>query len=535
MSSSLSTHGRHGPTFPNLISFLICLLAVSSCIQQGESHKTSTFIRKEGTAAGVVAFGFDLGQSYGTSAARFENGTTIPLAKVRGSAEYTALMEQIIRRQTPDWLSAGGHWLSPFRALKRCLGLIPSHSHESTVLAEMIAALKAASEVALQTRIEAVVVTAPWMLAWVSQIPDRHPDWVVNNALTLAGLEPWPTDHWFNEEFYLGEINTVLASEERWEYTRYGLDRESQATSSAQFWSELKGNLLSLVKQHATRDEKYNCLNPFTVLVAGEAANTPEFLDVMHDVIRAIPGLCASKSKTPEWAKNGEIDQVEFIIPNDLTYGAAKGAAIWLRRRMDWTYCAEIGIVDNGMLPSIRVNFAELQRLRLRQLQHTLVDHAVTIATTRTHPENWPKDLREYVQALQDYDYMGQRRQPRADPFLVIGERYVDRCILEAAMSLESNAKESLNLVGPLGFWETKDTQPEPVGGTRTDNYRRGWVKGFYARVEAAAVGGIFLIAPMWLMVLQSTMYTGLVATTLRGAMPPGAPTIELNHPAAWC
>ncbi|KFY37261.1 hypothetical protein V494_04842 [Pseudogymnoascus sp. VKM F-4513 (FW-928)] len=164
---------------------------------------------------------------------------------------------------------------------------------------------------------------------------------------------------------------------------------------------------------------------------------------------------------------------------------------------------------------SYRVNFAELQRLRLRQLQHTLVDHAVTIATTRTHPENWPKDMREYVQALQDYDYMGQRRQPRADPFLVTGERYVDRCILEAAMSLEPNAKESLKLVGPLGFWETKDTQPEPVGGTRTDNYRRGWVKGFYTRVAAAAMGGIFLIAPMWLMVLQNTMYTGLVATTL--------------------
>lgn len=148
-----------------------------------------------------------------TSAARFENGTTIPLAKVRGSAAYTALMEQLIRRPTTHWLSAG-RWLSPFRALKRSLGLIPSH--ESTVLAEMITALKAASEAALQTQIEAVVVTAPWMLAWVSQIPDHHPDFVVNDALLLAGLEPWPTDYWFNEENYLGEINTVLASEDRW-------------------------------------------------------------------------------------------------------------------------------------------------------------------------------------------------------------------------------------------------------------------------------------------------------------------------------
>ncbi|KFY48734.1 hypothetical protein V495_01072 [Pseudogymnoascus sp. VKM F-4514 (FW-929)] len=394
-----STHRRQSLIFPNVISFLICLLALSSCIQQAESNKTTSLrIRQEGTAAGIVAFGFDLGQSYGTSAARFENGTTIPLAKVRGSAAYTAAMEQLIHRPTTHRLSAGS-WLSLFRALKRSLGLIPSH--ESTVLAEMITALKTASEAALQTQIEALVVTAPWMLAWVSQIPDHHPDFVVNDALLLAGLEPWPTDYWFNEENYLGEINTVLASEDRWAckmrwcaghgmdvseeadkggsaffvsftnhslYTsfqragcyfsnpwdnhlalidpRYGLDRESQASSPAQFWDEFKENLLSLVKQHAMRDTKYNCLTPFIVMVAGEAADTPEFLDIMHDVVRAIPRLCASKSKSPEWVENGKTGQVEFLIPHDLTYGAAKGAAIWLRRRMDWTYCAEEGIVD---------------------------------------------------------------------------------------------------------------------------------------------------------------------------------------------
>lgn len=81
-------------------------------------------------------------------------------------------------------------------------------------------------------------------------------------------------------------------------------------------------------------------------MVAGEAADTSEFLDIMHDVVRAIPGICAGKSKAPEWAENGKTGQVEFLIPHDLTYGAAKGAAIWLRRRMDWTYCAEEGILD---------------------------------------------------------------------------------------------------------------------------------------------------------------------------------------------
>jgi hypothetical protein len=94
------------------------------------------------------------------------------------------------------------------------------------------------------------------------------------------------------------------------------------------------------------RGKKYNCLSPFIVMVAGEAANTSEFLGIMHDVVQAIPELCASNSKSSEWAEDGKAGQVEFLIPHDLTYGAAKGAAIWLRRRMDWTYCAEEGIID---------------------------------------------------------------------------------------------------------------------------------------------------------------------------------------------
>ncbi|ELR07048.1 hypothetical protein GMDG_08226 [Pseudogymnoascus destructans 20631-21] len=127
---------------------------------------------------------------------------------------------------------------------------------------------------------------------------------------------------------------------------RYGLDKESQVTSPAQFWSELKALLLSLVKQHMTRDRGSHCQLLFTVLVAGEAADTPEFLDVVHDVVRAIPALCASESRTAEWKENGKADHVELVIPDDRTYGASKGAAFWLRTRMDRTYCAEEGISD---------------------------------------------------------------------------------------------------------------------------------------------------------------------------------------------
>lgn len=75
----------------------------------------------------------------------------------------------------------------------------------------MVAALKAASETALRIQIEAVAVTAPWMVAWDDQVPA---DSVINDALWLADLEP--VDLSAISETQLGEINTVLVSEEWW-------------------------------------------------------------------------------------------------------------------------------------------------------------------------------------------------------------------------------------------------------------------------------------------------------------------------------
>ncbi|OBT92806.2 hypothetical protein VE01_09064 [Pseudogymnoascus verrucosus] len=391
MSPLLPTYRRNRVPILSLSSFLISLLVASSCIPRAEGYSLLGRITPD-----AVAFGFDLGQSYGTSVARFENGTTIPLAKIRGSAAYTALMENLISKPTtPHWLSyrgTVGRWLSLFRSLMKILGLAPSY--KCAVLSEMVAALKTASEAALQIQIqvEAVAVTAPWMAALDNQLPT---DSVINDALLLADLEPWTL--WADGEIYLGEVNTILVSEDRsvcknvwctghWMevegdiavvglvffisftnhslYTsfqrtgcyfnnpldhsltsidpRYGLDKVSQATSPKQYWSELKTHLLSLVKQHKTRGRTYDCQSLFTVLVAGEAANTPEFLDVVHDVVQAI----LRESWTAEREENGKTGHVELIIPDDLTYGAARGAAFWLQTRMNRTYCAVEGILD---------------------------------------------------------------------------------------------------------------------------------------------------------------------------------------------
>ncbi|KIW11618.1 hypothetical protein PV08_10920 [Exophiala spinifera] len=164
---------------------------------------------------------------------------------------------------------------------------------------------------------------------------------------------------------------------------------------------------------------------------------------------------------------------------------------------------------------SYRINLSELQRLRLRQLQHRLIQHAVDLRYNALEPSGWAEDLRQYVQALQDYEYMGKYIWPPGDPFYVTGERFVDRCMLQVAMRGKENEADPLHWATSMGKWETAGIRPVPIGGTRDENYRQGWIRGLRQRVGMAGVGGIFLIVPMWLMVLHNTLYTALVSTTV--------------------
>lgn len=45
---------------------------------------------------------------------------------------------------------------------------------------------------------------------------------------------------------------------------------------------------------------------------------------------------------------------------------------------------------------SYKVNLSELQRLRLRQLQHKLVHHAIDLRYDSMEPSRWAEDLRQY-------------------------------------------------------------------------------------------------------------------------------------------
>ncbi|OIW25702.1 hypothetical protein CONLIGDRAFT_656437 [Coniochaeta ligniaria NRRL 30616] len=130
----------------------------------------------------------------------------------------------------------------------------------------------------------------------------------------------------------------------------------------------------------------------------------------------------------------------------------------------------------------------------------------------------WEETLKEYIQALQNHDYMEERSKSRRDPFLATGEYAWDNYILNCNIDDEL-ANKKLTHVASLQHWEpasTKDPnqQYESICGTRDANIAKAEYLGFKDRVLLAAVGGAFLIGPMWLMVLQSALYTTLITTT---------------------
>lgn len=64
-------------------------------------------------------------------------------------------------------------------------------------------------------------------------------------------------------------------------------------------------------------------------------------------------------------------------------------------------------------------------------------------------------------------------------------------------------------------FADPIDNSAKPIGGTRMESFENARSKSFVRRLGMAAVGGGFLIGPMWLMVLHNTRYTALISTSV--------------------
>ncbi|KAK4247682.1 hypothetical protein C7999DRAFT_14288 [Corynascus novoguineensis] len=168
------------------------------------------------------------------------------------------------------------------------------------------------------------------------------------------------------------------------------------------------------------------------------------------------------------------------------------------------------------------MSFAELQRMRLRELQCRLVKYMVDMRIDPRTPVNWEADLKEYIQAVRDYDFMTECSQRANDPFDVSAERLTDDEIMQRAAWVRNawqtdNELRTLDPIAPLGTapwsksWESKRN---PIGGTRHASIRKTWYGAFFQRLGFSFVGGVFLLAPMWIMVLHKTRRTCLITTT---------------------
>ncbi len=98
------------------------------------------------------------------------------------------------------------------------------------------------------------------------------------------------------------------------------------------------------------------------------------------------------------------------------------------------------------------------------------------------------------------------------DPFVLTGERSGDREVLKAVFG-GGLTREERDGMPP-------ERRPKPVMAWKSENSlaaSRTWkgIAAFMWRVVVAAVGAAFLIGPMWLMMLNTALYTGLISTTI--------------------
>lgn len=113
-----------------------------------------------------------------------------------------------------------------------------------------------------------------------------------------------------------------------------GLDQLEYEHSKEVFWRRQQEHLVS---QHTKFIGRHD-VAPWTalVLVAGEAANTPEFIAVINQTIAQIHADPAHWDK-----KTNKPTEFEVLVADDPVFAAAKGAALHQRLTMDSSYCED--------------------------------------------------------------------------------------------------------------------------------------------------------------------------------------------------
>ncbi|KAK0756823.1 hypothetical protein N5P37_010341 [Trichoderma harzianum] len=127
----------------------------------------------------------------------------------------------------------------------------------------------------------------------------------------------------------LGTINPEL-----------GLYQQEHASDEESFWRKLEDYLVSQAEEYVTSGDfsgDFSLGKHCIVLVVGEAADNPKFMDAVRQAITRIQNHPVHRYKD---AMTGP--KVELLISQDLTYAAAAGVALWRRSLIDSSYCETV-------------------------------------------------------------------------------------------------------------------------------------------------------------------------------------------------
>ena len=128
------------------------------------------------------------------------------------------------------------------------------------------------------------------------------------------------------------------------------------------------------------------------------------------------------------------------------------------------------------------------------------------------------------VQASKDSDYIRDCvKRKLNDPFVVISERWVDAQVFKSLLDRISPEKRKEDGLDELleqngvvtSFAPPREKGPNPIGGTRGEWAQKQKTEDFLTRLAFSVIGGIFLVVPMWLMVLYNAKYTAVITTSI--------------------
>ena len=117
---------------------------------------------------------------------------------------------------------------------------------------------------------------------------------------------------------------------------------------------------------------------------------------------------------------------------------------------------------------------------------------------------------------MRDNDFMHSCVKRDRDPFIVSSKLPIDAWVMKRAIeAIPEERRSDSQWKGAIGFAESTGPDGEPIGGTRNVTAKKKSLAGFINRLTYAFIGGLFLVGPMWLMVLYNRHYTSLVTTTV--------------------